>query len=144
MDKILISNINRINGVMGLNEITYRELQALGNDGRVGSTISEIALKWLNKGFGNLIKMVIDDKIYYVDENKFPLLMYGKDDTTIFVNYEKIWVFFESIFGLKDLQTQEILKVWLEQTYNLRDFGVTYMADLMMKMLDDLPPLKPL
>jgi hypothetical protein len=145
MDKILISNINRINGVMGLNEITYRELQALGNDGRVGSSISEIALKWLNKGFGNLIKVVIEDKTYYVDENKFPLLLYFHDNETImFVNYEKIWVFFESIFGLKDLQTQEILKVWLEQTYNLRDFGVTYMADLMMKMLDDLPPLKPL
>jgi hypothetical protein len=38
MDKILIAEINRINSVMGINEITYRELQALGNDGRVIST----------------------------------------------------------------------------------------------------------
>jgi hypothetical protein len=51
--------------------------------------------------------------------------MYFQDSKNgiVYVNYERIWIFFESIFGLNTSQTKEILKVWLEETYNLR--GVT-------------------
>ena len=84
-----------------------------------------IVLKWLNKEFGNLTPVVKDDKTYYVDEDRKPLFYYYQDSKNryVYINYERIWVFFESIFGLKDPQTQDILKVWLEETYNLR--GVT-------------------
>ena len=82
------------------------------------------ALKWLNRKFGDLTEIVRDGKIYYVDENGLPLFYYyQKENEDVFINYDRIWVFFESIFGLNDLQTEEILKVWLEETYNLR--GVT-------------------
>ena len=82
----------------------------------------ELVLKWLNKKFGDLTPAVVDDKIFYVDENRKLLFMYFKDSKRghVYINYERIWVFFESIFGLKDPQTQEILKVWLDETYNLR------------------------
>jgi hypothetical protein len=85
----------------------------------------ELVLKWLNKKFGDLTPAVVDDKIFYVDENRKPLFYYyqGLKNGYVYINYDRIWVFFNSIFGLKDLQTQEILKVWLEETYNLR--GVT-------------------
>jgi hypothetical protein len=81
-----------------------------------------IVLKWLNKEFGNLTPVVKNDKTFYVDENRIPLFYYYQDEKNeyVYVTYNKIWVFFESIFGLNYLQTQEIVKVWLEETYNLR------------------------
>jgi hypothetical protein len=87
--------------------------------------IHDIIIKWLNKEFGGLTKVVKSDKAFYVDENRKPLFYYYQDSKNgyVYINYDKIWVFFESIFGLNTLQTKEILKVWLEETYNLR--GVT-------------------
>ena len=82
----------------------------------------ELILKWLNKEFGNLTPVVKDDRTFYVDENKKPLFVYYQDEENgyVYINYDRIWIFFESIFGLKRPQTKEILKVWLEETYNLR------------------------
>ena len=84
----------------------------------------ELVLKWLNKEFGDLTPVVGDGRTFYVDKDRRPLFMYYQDSKNgnVYINYDRIWVFFESIFGLKDLQTQEILKVWLEETYNLRGF----------------------
>ena len=82
----------------------------------------DIIINWLNKEFGDLTPVVVGDRTYYVGENRKPLFMYYQDlkNGYVYVNYDRIWVFFESIFGLKRPQTQEILKVWLEQTNNLR------------------------
>ncbi len=84
-----------------------------------------IILKWLNKEFGDLTMDAQGDRTLYVDKNRKLLFMYcqGSKNGAVYINYERIWVFFESIFGLKDPQMQGILKVWLEETYNLR--GVT-------------------
>ena len=93
----------------------------------------ELVLKWLNKEFGNLTPAVVDDKTFYVDEDRKPLFMYYQDEENgyVYINYDRIWVFFESIFGLNTLQTKEILKVWLEETYNLR--GITpYKSDVIL------------
>jgi hypothetical protein len=89
------------------------------------SSRDRVVLKWLNREFGDLTPVVKGIKTYYVDEDRKPLFMYYQDEEIgyVYVNYERIWVFFESIFGLNSLQTKEILNVWLEQTYNLR--GVT-------------------
>jgi hypothetical protein len=89
------------------------------------SKLNKVVLKWLDKEFGDLTKVVKDDRTYYVDENRKPLFYYYQDSKNgyVYINYDKIWVFFESIFGLNTLQTKEMLKVWLEETYNLR--GVT-------------------
>ena len=89
------------------------------------SSRDRLVLKWLNKGFGDLTSVVKDDRTYYVDKNRKPLFYYYHNEKNgyVYINHERIWVFFEDIFGLKNPQTQRILKVWLEETYNLR--GVT-------------------
>ena len=95
----------------------------------------ELVLKWLNKEFGNLIPVVKGDKTFYVDRVHHPLFMYyqGSKNGNVYMNYARIWVFFESIFGLKDPQTKEILKVWLDETFNLR--GVTPSRGFQMPFL---------
>ena len=85
----------------------------------------ELVLKWLNKEFGDLIPAIVGDKTFYVDRDQRPLFYYYQDSKNgnVYINYDRIWVFFESIFGLNTLQTKEIMKVWLDETYNLR--GIT-------------------
>ena len=89
------------------------------------SSRDRLVFKWLNKEFGDLTPVVKGDRTFYVDEDRKPLFYYYQDSKKgyVYMDYNRIWVFFESIFGLKDPQTQGILKVWLEETYNLR--GVT-------------------
>jgi len=86
---------------------------------------SKSVLKWLNKEFGDLTPVVKDDRTYYVDKNRKPLFYYYHNEKNgyVYINYKRIWVFFEDIFGLKRPQMREIVEVWLEETYNLR--GIT-------------------
>ena len=72
-----------------------------------------LALNWLNNKFGNLTKVVNYDRTFYYqdDKNKF-----------VFIDYTRIWIFFESIFDMEYEQIQDILKIWLEETYNLSGY----------------------
>jgi len=102
------------------------------------SSRDRLVLKWLNREFGDLTPVVKGNRTFYVDKDRKPLFYhygnYGND--YVYINNERIWVFFESIFGLDDLQTQEIVKVWLEDTYNIRGFTPnpgTYTVSLMLE-----------
>jgi hypothetical protein len=88
------------------------------------SSRDRVVLKWLNREFGDLTPVVKGRKTYYVDENRKPLFYYIQDSKykDIYINYERMWVFFNSIFGLNTLQTKEILTIWLKETYNLGGF----------------------
>jgi len=85
----------------------------------------KIIVKWLNKEFGGLTPVVSGDRTYYVDENNLPLFYYHQDEKNgwVYINYDRIWLFLESVFSMEYLEIRELLKVWLEDTYNLR--GVT-------------------
>ena len=87
-----------------------------------------IILNWLNKEFGNLTPVVKRDKTFYVDKNRTPIFFYYQDGRhpRTPINYYRLWVFFEDIFGLKHHQIREILSIWLEDTYNLKGFTETY------------------
>ena len=78
--------------------------------------------RWLNKEFGDLTSVVKDDKTYYVDKDRKPLIYYyhNKKNMYVYVNYDRIWGILESIFGMEELETEDILIIWLEETYNLR------------------------
>ena len=97
------------------------------------SSRDRLVLKWLNKEFGDLTPVVKYDKTFYVNKDRLPLFYYYQDSKNwnVYINYGRIWVFFNSIFGLKDLQTEEILTIWLEETYNLRGVTPSYMIDWM-------------
>ena len=84
----------------------------------------ELILKWLNKEFGNLTPVVGDDRTFYVDKDRKPLFMYfqGSKNGDVYIHHDRIWVFFESVFGMDYKQTQDIMNMWLEETYNLKGF----------------------
>jgi hypothetical protein len=90
----------------------------------------KIILKWLNKEFGNLTSVVRDDKTFYVDKDRLPLFYYHQDQKNgwVYINYDRIWSLLESVFSMEDLEISELLKVWLEDTYNLRGYAPYYIT----------------
>jgi hypothetical protein len=72
--------------------------------------------------------VVRGDKTFYVDKDGLPLFMYYQDskNRSVYINYNRIWIFFESIFGLDYSQTLKILTIWLEETYKLSGVTIDY------------------
>ena len=70
--------------------------------------------------FGNLTRVEKDDKIFYVDKDRFPLFYYYPEIGLVYINYYKIWSFFEDVIGLKYDEIMVIMNNWLEETYNLK------------------------
>jgi len=99
------------------------------------------ALKWLNKEFGDLTPVEKDDKTFYVNKDRLPLFYYyelmGSENDLVYINYNRIWVFFEDIFGLDHSQIENILNVWLEQNYNLRGFTPVNFSRIEFTPLDE-------
>ena len=69
----------------------------------------------------------ISGRIYYLDKDRLPLFFYYQDKEKgwIYINHYRIWSLLESIFSVKDLEIKELLKVWLEDIYNLRGYTPT-------------------
>jgi len=82
-----------------------------------------LAYKFLNR-FNDLQRVIKDGDVYYVDKDGKPLFFHYQNikNGTIWVNYDRIWSFFEEFFLMEYKEIQGILKDWLEETYNLRGF----------------------
>ena len=86
----------------------------------------KIILKWLNKEFGNLTKVVRGNLTYYVDKNRLTLFYYYGDggieeeNRWVYINNKSMWSLLEKIFVMCVSEIKEVMKVWLEITYNLR------------------------
>ena len=75
--------------------------------------------------FNNLKPVEEDGRIFYVDNDNLPLFYYYKKDqesknSYYYINYHRIWSFFEDVMGYNYNEIQEIIKEWLGTTYNLR------------------------
>jgi len=53
------------------------------------------------------------------------LMIYNRKSKDVYINYDEIWSFLESKFGLKDSETQRITQKWLGEVYNLRGITTT-------------------
>jgi hypothetical protein len=86
------------------------------------SRLNSAVLKWIDKEFGNLTEIVKGEGTYYVDQDGLPLFMYFQEDKSrfVYISYDRIWQLLQSIFGIKYEQIQDILRIWLEETYNFK------------------------
>jgi hypothetical protein len=71
--------------------------------------------------FNDLTPVEKGGDLYYVNKDRSPLFAYSQDrkSSIVWVNYDRIWMFFEEIIGLDEMEIQDILKYWLEETYNI-------------------------
>ena len=85
-----------------------------------------VVLFYLNTNFGNLIQKTtseIPNSVFYVNSDNEVLMEYDKEFDKVYLEYTKIWEKIEFLFPLSYRETQSIMMVWLDKTYNLR--GVT-------------------
>jgi len=89
----------------------------------IKNKLDKVALTWLNNNFGDLKPVVKDDKTIYINEDRLVLFYYYQDKKNgcVYINYDEIWSFLKSIFGLESKQIEDIIKQWLGETYNLND-----------------------
>ena len=102
----LQENIHRIHQMMGvINE----------------SRINQIAMKWLNDNYGDLIPFEAKkyrNSIFYRKGDDI-IFEYDKRDGIVYISYDDIWSFLESMFGMEWEQIQDLAKEWVEERYNL-------------------------
>ena len=83
-----------------------------------------VALLYLNMNFGNLTPKTSSeypDSVFYVDSDNEIMMEYVKKNKYVYIHYYHIWSKIESLFSFNYSETQSIMKVWLEETYNLKD-----------------------
>ena len=105
-------------------KLGLKQARELMGDDLIRQGFIDNPLSFLNQ-FNNLTPVEKDDKIYYVDNDNLPLFFYYKEDQEskngyYRINYNRIWLFFSSVMGYNHNEIQEILKEWLDTTYNLR------------------------
>ena len=88
--------------------------------------LNNVALKWMNKKFS-------PDQLEIVKSEKYPNSVFFKKDGQVvmeqdkryqdfYFDYNEIWSFFESVFGMEYKQIQEVLSYWLEETFKLEGY----------------------
>ena len=81
-------------------------------------------LTQIEKGDYRIYYVEKNNIIYYVDKNGLPLFYYYTDEKNgiIYINYDRIWMFFSKVIGLGYVEIKGILKNWLKETYNITGF----------------------
>lgn len=75
--------------------------------------------------FNNLKPTEKGIRVYYLDNDNLLLFHYFKEEQeskngNYYINYFRIWSFFEEVMNYDDTEIGEIMEEWLGSTYNLR------------------------
>ena len=88
--------------------------------------LERVVIKWLNKYFGNLTPKTTKkypELVSYVNPSNEVMMEYDKETERVYINYDEIWLKIESLFHLNYDDTKSVIRVWMEEYYNLE--GVT-------------------
>jgi len=107
-----------------------------GNVDIIRRAYQDNPLEYLNQ-FNDLIPVEKHDKILYVDKDRNPLFYYYLDDNNgyVYINYERIWMFFYVVFEFETPEIKDILKKWLKETYNLRGLKPAEVLTVSLKLV---------
>ena len=84
--------------------------------------LERVAIKWLDKHFGNLTpKKDKNDSnsVFYVNSGNEVMMEYDKETGYVYIHTDHIWSHLENIFHLNYREAQSIMKVWFEDAYKL-------------------------
>ena len=82
----------------------------------------QIAIRWLNNNYGDLTPYETKESpnhIFYMKDGKV-IFEYSKKNGYVYIDYDKVWSFFEKFFDMDDKQIKDIIKIWVEEHYKLR------------------------
>ncbi len=84
--------------------------------------LSENKYRLINQLFekyNNLDRVDTKYYVYYVDENRFPIIHYVINGDFIFVAANKVWKLFTKVIGFDLYMTKGIIKKWLVKKYGV-------------------------
>jgi hypothetical protein len=79
-------------------------------------------IKYLNSEYGDLEPYKTkkySNHIFFIKDGEV-IFDYNKENGYVCISYDKIWLFLESFFGLKNEEIRELTKTWVEEHYKLR------------------------
>ena len=83
-------------------------------------------LLYLNMNLGDLTPKTTKkypELVFYVNPSNEVMMEYDKEAERVYINYDEIWLKIESLFHLNYDDTKSVIRVWMEEYYNLE--GVT-------------------
>ena len=115
------SKSERIKSIVNKFGVKQASEMVVGGKDTIRNAYQNNPESFLNQ-FNDLTTVEDRDKIYYVDKDRLPLIMYYPDrkNGDVFIDYGRIWSFFENVISLDYEEIQGIMREWLEETYNLR------------------------
>ena len=89
--------------------------------------LDKAALLWMNKNFSpDQLEIVTSEKypdsIFY-KKNGIVVMEQNKKFGYFWFDYGEIYSFFESFFSMEYKEWRRIMKIWLEETFNLRGYA---------------------
>ncbi len=108
--------------------------------------LTKIKLKWLNDNF-NLDKMKMYKHDYYPNSifyKKGDIFVINQDlkNKKFWIDYNQIWSFFESFFGMEYTEIQSIMNIWLEETDKLREYTPATCRGIERTLLEETDKLR--
>ena len=108
--------------------------------------LEQVASSWMNKNFS-------PDQLETVEHPGYPnSILFKKNGVVVmqqdmkfkifWFDYDNIWSFFKSFFGMKYQQIQRVLKQWLEETLNLEGYTPDTERGLVIVGLEETLKLK--
>jgi hypothetical protein len=85
-----------------------------------------IILKWLNKEYGNLTIRNDGNSVCFLKNPKRVEFFYfkyeydGDEDGRVYFSYDRMWSLIKTIFDIDGYDLENILGIWLGETYNLK------------------------
>jgi hypothetical protein len=86
------------------------------------SKLEQVIIKYLNKFYGNLEEYRTDlhpERLFFVRGKKV-LMELNIENMRLEVDYDTIWEDLETVFSIDYDDVENIIKKWVEETYNLR------------------------
>ena len=88
--------------------------------------LDKTSLFWMNKNFSpNQLEIVTLEKypnsIFYKKNGKV-VMEQNKKNKVFYFDYDEIYSFFKSFFGMEYEEWQGVMKTWLEETFNLSGY----------------------
>ena len=88
--------------------------------------LNNVSLSWMNKNFSpNQLEIVTSEKYpssIFFRKNGKVVMEQDKNFKDFYFDYDEIWLFFESFFGIEYEQIREVLRYWLEETFKLEGY----------------------
>ena len=98
-----------------------KAIEVLGGMEIIRNSYQSDPLEFLNQ-FNDLKPKEINDSVFYKDKDGNSLFMYypNEKNGVVYINYEKIWMFFSEVFRFEYSVVQNIINKWLKEVYGIR------------------------